>query len=606
MTRTRNLFGLLLAFAVFGAGTAAAEEAFTLPADTSPSPAILSPDDAQRYREIFAAERAGNFEKSEKLFDAVTDTSLKGYVLAAHYLSPHSRPAGINALVDWLKSYGDLAVADRIYRLAVKRSTRKVRRHHRTILVAEVTNIPAPAPMPRVRGGGYEDVDLPDPPLESDAARAIQDRINAYIRSDSPDQAMSLLQTLNGGNLAPGSDIARLSQRIAASYFAEGMDRKAYDLAAGVADADRRSAPLLDWNAGLSAFRLGLFHEAAQHFEELAQVGSVPNWVRAAASFWAARAHMRAGEPNRVVTLLTIAASEQPTFYGLLAEQLLGKDTQSGFSEPVFDDSTFSQLMQLPAAHRAVALWQSGESEFVEKELTRSFGLIDARLDPAFAALAEKLGAYNLELRASETSASNGLLLTGLFPLPRYRPQGGYAIDPSLVLAIARAESRFHADAVSAAGARGLMQLMPGTAAHIAGGDAPAPLTDPEYNMTLGQRYLAELLDTYNGNLVELCAAYNAGIGKVSNWMAAREGKENDALLFIESMRSPETRLYVKRVLTYHWMYRRRLGLDAPTLTEAASGEWPIYKPALPAARSSVVPPRPANFPEDVNALASD
>lgn len=139
------------------------------------------------------------------------------------------------------------------------------------------------------------------------------------------------------------------------------------------------------------------------------------------------------------------------------------------------------------------------------------------------------------------------------------------------------------------------MQIMPGTATHIAGPGAVSRLTDARYNMTLGQRYVAELLNMYNDNLVELCAAYNAGPLKVQNWMAAREGKEDDALLFIESMRAPETRLYVKRLLTYHWMYRRRLGLDATTLAEAASGNWPTYKPP----RQTAPPPPPAAPAED-------
>jgi len=182
--------------------------------------------------------------------------------------------------------------------------------------------------------------------------------------------------------------------------------------------------------------------------------------------------------------------------------------------------------------------------------------------------------------------------------VPQYAPAGGYTIDPSLVLAITRAESRFHADAVSSAGARGLMQVMPGTAVHLGGAGAAAHLLDPSYNLTLGQRQVAELLNLYNGNLVELCAAYNAGPGKVSNWMAAREGKGDDALLFIESMHAPETRLYVKRVLTYHWMYRRRLGLDAVTLKETAAGEWPIYVPPA----QSAPPPPPSETPEETSA----
>jgi soluble lytic murein transglycosylase-like protein len=583
-------------------GAATAQDAIFQPSNNAQSMQVLSPADADRYREIFAAERAGRFEKASSLMAEVSDTSLKGYARAQHFLSPHSKRAAVSELIEWLREYRDLPIADRIYRLAVKRSTKKVRRHHHTILVAVVTNIPAPSGVPHLRGGGYEDVNLPDPPLSSDAARSASIQINEAIKDDQPDQAMAVLQRLIDSGSVPSYDIGRLSQRIAASYFTEGMDQKAYDLAVREAAISERAVPMLDWNAGLAAFRLGMFHESAQYFEVLAQVGSVPNWVRSAAAFWAARAHTRAGEPAKVVTLLTVAAREEPTFYGLLAEQMLGQDTQSGFSDPVLDQQSFAQFMQIPAAHRAVALWQVGETSDIPEEMERAFGESDPRLDPAFAALARQVGAPNIEMRASETSASRGIKLTGLFPVPPYKPDGGYTIDPALVLAIVRAESRFHVSAVSGPGARGLMQIMPGTAAHIAGAGAASQLNDPSYNMTIGQRYVAELLNMYNGNLVELCAAYNAGALKVSNWMAAREGKGDDALLFIESMHAPETRLYVKRVLTYHWMYRRRLGLDATALAETASGDWPVYKPP----HQPAPPPPPPPPPEDSDANAPD
>src|SRR6201986_4854979 len=523
MAATRTTLAILLATACCFA--ARAQDAIYQPSNNVQDLQILSSADAERYRDIFADERAGRFDKAQELMSQVSDTSLKGYVLAEHYLSPHSKRASVAELIDWLRDYRELAIADRIYRLAVKRSTKKVRRHHHTILVAVVTNIPAPAGIPHKRGGGYEDVSLPDPPLSSDAARAASPQINAAIKNDQPDEAMAILQPLIDGNAIPSYDAARLSQRIAQSYFTEGMDQKAYDLAARAAATDRRSAPLLDWNAGLAAFRLGMFHESAQYFETLAQVGSVPNWVRSAAAFWAARAHARAGEPGSVVTLLTVAAKEEPTFYGLIAEQMLGQDTQSGFTDPVLDQASFNRFMQIPAAHRAAALAQIGEKENTPVEMERAFDESDPQSDPAAAALARQVGAPNIEMRASETAASRGVKLTGLFPVPPYKPDGGYTIDPALVLAIVRAESRFHNAAVSGQGARGLMQLMPGTATHIAGAGAAAQLNDPGYNMTIGQRYVAELLNMYNGNLVELCAAYNAGALKVSSWMAAREGK---------------------------------------------------------------------------------
>jgi hypothetical protein len=66
---------------------------------------------------------------------------------------------------------------------------------------------------------------------------------------------------------------------------------------------------------------------------------------------------------------------------------------------------------------------------------------------------------------------------------------------------------------------------------------------------------------------------------KLAGWINARAGKEDDALLFIESIRVSETRSYVKRLLMYHWMYSRRMGQTTPSLDATAAGQWPIYIP---------------------------
>jgi soluble lytic murein transglycosylase-like protein len=300
--------------------------------------------------------------------------------------------------------------------------------------------------------------------------------------------------------------------------------------------------------------------------------------------------------------LLNAAAREEPTFYGVLAERLLGQDTQTGFVDPVLTAADFNSIMAVPSARRAVALTQVGdERQSVPQELNRAFGSSDGSHDIGYAALARRMNVPNIELRASETAAARGIKLTGLFPVPQYKPDGGYTIDPSLVLAFARIESRFQADATSAAGARGLMQLMPGTAASVGGAGAVSQLNDPTYNMSLGQRYIAGLLNSYGGNLIQVPSAYNAGPMKLAGWINARAGKEDDALLFIESIRVSETRSYVKRLLMYHWMYSRRMGQATPSLDATAAGQWPHYYPPV-----QPPPPRPPAVDPAANTVVSD
>src|SRR5258708_13649163 len=108
-----------------------------------------------------ADERAGLFRDAQADLDQVNDPALKGYALAERYLSPRARRVPTKQLVGWLEDYGDLPVADRIYRLAVKRSTKKVRRHHHTVLLAGVPNIPVPGPPAPRPAAGHPDVAPP-------------------------------------------------------------------------------------------------------------------------------------------------------------------------------------------------------------------------------------------------------------------------------------------------------------------------------------------------------------------------------------------------------------------------------------------------------------
>ena len=546
------------------------------PAAAAVTPSVLSAADVTLYRQAFAAARGGQLAKARTLAAKAGDTSLMGYVEAASILA--TKHPTRDLLVSWLTQYRELSVADRIYRLAVSRSTKKVRRNHKLITVAVVTNIPAPVSVGR-RTGGYEDAELPEPTPSSDAARALMPLILADIKASNPDRALGRLNVLQS---ASSDDIAILSHRIALSYLAEGMDAQAMQLTGELVSA---AVPQLDWDAGFAAYRLGRYGDAVTHLEKLAVNGAAQGQLRAQAAFWAARAHLQLGEPQKVVSLLAAAAKEEPTFYGLIAERMLGMDTDTGFSEAKLSQNDLTTLMAAPSARRAVALYQLGETDFVGPELNHAFVDNDESLDPAMAALARDIGVTNVELRASEKSVSHGLLLTGLFPVPPYAPEDGYHVDSSLVLAFARIESRFQNGATSPVGARGIMQMMPATANHIGGKGAADELYDPSYSLSLGQRYIADLLDHLSGNLLELGGAYNAGPGAVDRWLATKAGKD-DPLLFVESIPVAETRYYIKHLMEYHWMYRRRMGQDAKSLDETARGDWPRYRPALPAAPS--------------------
>ena len=165
------------------------------------------------------------------------------------------------------------------------------------------------------------------------------------------------------------------------------------------------------------------------------------------------------------------------------------------------------------------------------------------------------------------------------YPMPAWRPTGGWRVDRALLFAHALQESQFRTDAVSRAGARGLMQLMPGTVQLVARhkGEAPGAVDDPSVSFEYGQSYLEELADHpgTEGLLPKVIAAYNAGPNNVAAWNARMPGA--DPLLFIESIPFAETRNYVAIVLRNYWMYQQETGAEPVSLDELAQGQWPRF-----------------------------
>jgi soluble lytic murein transglycosylase len=163
-----------------------------------------------------------------------------------------------------------------------------------------------------------------------------------------------------------------------------------------------------------------------------------------------------------------------------------------------------------------------------------------------------------------------GLILNGrgfwrlFFPL-HYQPtleQYGseYGVDPLLLAAVIRAESKYHPGARSSAGALGLMQIVPDTGKWVAEqigliNFRPEELLDPETNIRIGAWYLAHLLDQFDGDLVLALAAYNSGRGNVLGWIS--EQKARGRVLTIEDIPFPETKTYVQKVLRNYYWYRK-------------------------------------------------
>ena len=196
--------------------------------------------------------------------------------------------------------------------------------------------------------------------------------------------------------------------------------------------------------------------------------------------------------------------------------------------------------------------------------------------------LATTLGRADIAVNVARKSEREGVpLIASGYSIPALSHQE--PPERALVLGLIRQESAFHFEAVSSAGARGLMQLMPATASFISADKSLASksrdsLFDPTLNVTLGQRYVAHLLADKGilNDMIVMTAAYNGGPGNVAKWQRNVDYKD-DPLLYIATLPAKETRQFVERVFANLWIYRIRLGQQAPELIALSEGKWPLY-----------------------------
>jgi soluble lytic murein transglycosylase-like protein len=277
-----------------------------------------------------------------------------------------------------------------------------------------------------------------------------------------------------------------------------------------------------------------------------------------------------------------MAAQDTYTFYGMLANERLGREDLLRWRAPRLDPVALEELLADKGVQRTLALAQIGEYGLAQAELRASYERIPYQYDETLLALALKLNLANTAMTlARNLQEQEKTYLLGLYPLiEQWVPSGHVRVDPALLHAIIRQESAFDPGVVSSAGARGLMQLMPNTATYIArmNGKNPYPryrLYEPSANTELGQDYLIYLQQKMGSNLLAMISSYNAGPGNVGKWLADERVGAEDPLLFIESIPFSETRNYLKKVLTNYWLYRRQFGAPTPTLKSLSHNQWP-------------------------------
>ena len=385
---------------------------------------------------------------------------------------------------------------------------------------------------------------------------------NFTFKPADPDRFLDMMVLLS--KAAAGDRQWQTAYNIASQVddlFTAGADisLKSYDI--------RDKYTTLTWTAGTVALeRMNRAQNAVSMFDKYAGAGRSLQ-VKTKGWYWAGRASSQSGDHIRGRSYFERAAATPELFYGQLALERLGRIVPAPAGTPslLLTDAQRQAFNQKRLVRAARLLGQQGlysEQSLFVRALSENLDSDAERL------LAVELGTqiWRPDLAVwtarSARNAGNAFYYKATYPThSRNVPSGrGW----SLVHGITRQESSFDKAAVSHAGARGMMQLMPGTAREQAGKsgvgyDYGRLTSDPSYNVMLGSAYFQRLVNMWDGNYPLAVASYNAGAGNVRKWVRSYGDPRGnvDIVSWIEKIPFEETRGYVQRVLENSVVYDR-------------------------------------------------
>ena len=375
-------------------------------------------------------------------------------------------------------------------------------------------------------------------------ARAVLRSLASSGSDTSAAAALSLtadLQTDDGDDAASRKTLLELVKRFPATRF----------------------APPARFDAALIALILGNTNTAAREFAKLA---SATRSLAPAATYWLGRSRASSGDVAGARKAWTdVVRDDSTSYYASLAAGRLG--VESMHAAPA--SGSYPHVAQVDSAARRVSLLQkfgmSAEAQMENDRLYKDAVSDSSRLlatAAVFSGTDQAARAIALGRTALTRLGSTPQVWRLIYPVAArdtiVSESRRAGLDPSLVAALIRQESRFNPGARSAAGARGLMQVMPAVGKSIAPSAGittwnPDLLYDPGINIELGIRHLAPLVRS-QPNIPRTLAAYNAGESRVSRW--SKKKGADDAEIFTERIPFIETRDYVKSVLRNREFYR--------------------------------------------------
>lgn len=279
--------------------------------------------------------------------------------------------------------------------------------------------------------------------------------------------------------------------------------------------------------------------------------------------YWRGRALAALGRPEAGLVLGTLAA--EADYYGFLAALRTDQPLTLCSRELPADGDIQRRLLRDAEFARALELYRVGLNHDARWTWNRVSGRLRAAELEQAALLASAEGWHDRAIVALARAGATDAYPWRFPMLERERIErtgARHGVDPALVLGLMRAESAMQADARSSADARGLLQLVDGTARGVAARfglpyRGPSDLYDPARNLALGIAHLGELQQRFSGEFTRVAAAYNAGPGAAERWQQERRGLPAD--IWIETLPYFETRDYVPRVLAFATVYEWQL-----------------------------------------------
>ncbi len=397
------------------------------------------------------------------------------------------------------------------------------------------------------------------------------DRFIWRMKKDLYDEATELILERSKSAESLGRPQAWAERRalLARWLMRQGRAKEAYRVAANhhlPTDSGASAYADLEFLAGFIALRrLNDPATAEKHFRHLLAGVSTPISV-ARAHYWIGRAEEAAGRDGSAS--YRAAARHQTAFYGLLAAERLGLSLDASLlarpATPDWRSAGFTRSSVLAAAE---LLRKAGDRSLARRFLLHLGESQDATGLAQMADMALAWGDPNMALLIAKQAAERGLILPhAYYPIPEFVPDG-LKVSRALALSIARRESEFDPAARSSADARGLMQVLPGTAKHMAeklgkAFDAGKLTSDPAYNVTMGSAYLAEMAAEFGPSIALIASGYNAGPGRPRRWITEfgdPRRPDVDVVDWVETIPFAETRTYVMRVAEGVVIYRAKL-----------------------------------------------